>query len=221
MADVGVATCMLRGAVALLAVVGAVCAPTAARANGAAVEHVRVNGVPLAVVRREVRGAPEQLAEALQQRWRIERPGDWIWRSTSARRVLLARQQGPLHESWLIRARPGGPGSEIIVSILDASRRASPVAPPPFPWPREARLLSVVEPGSRSGGASVEYLLVSDQPLAAAHPAWVAASRRAGWRATKLLGRACLVSHRGRDELVTCFESQGAVTSVVVQWRPA
>ena len=207
-----------RCAAGRAALVATLCA-RAAMAGEDDVERVRVNGVPLAIVERNVRGLPSQVARELLRRWNATPDVEWVWRGVVGEQLLLARQRGSLHESWLVSRHGRGAASRIVVSVRDLARAVQPVERPPLALPRGARLLSVVESDGDRARRGVEFLLWSPDRPETARVRWDAALRSAGWEAHAASPPACRERRRAQERLVVCLAPSGPGTTAVLQWR--
>lgn len=195
-------------------------AATLADARG---EPVRVNGMPLQVVERIVRESPSEVVGALRAAWAstdAREPGGEMRQQRLGAHELLSRQRGTLHETVLVAPLAGRRGSRIVHSILDLAAKPGPLPKAPMAWPRNARLLSVVEPAARGSRAPVEFLLLSLEAPAVVAVVWSEAVRASGWSSSRTGGGGCREARRGNQSLHWCLRGTAAGTTVVLQWRP-
>lgn len=183
------------------------------------VSLVEVNGVRFAVAERALRGEPERVARELEARWRRETPTAWIgWASVGERR-LVARRRGPLQETASFRPATNRPGSRVVISVLDTRSSPSGVPQAPVELPPASRWLSSVRTLSAAPETTVEWLALTDGPVAAARRAWLATLRRTGWRALMQPGAFEGLYEREGQTVWLNLRPVGARTSVVLQWR--
>jgi hypothetical protein len=189
-----------------------------ARADGG-VAFVEVNGVAFAVTERTLRAGPEQAAHALQAHWRRETPQAWIALERVGDRRIVARRLGALHETASFRPANARRGSRAVISVLDTTLPPRPLPQPPTGLPAGSRWLSSVRTPAETAEATIEWVAITDRPVAAAHRAWVAALRRAGWREQTRAGGAHALFRREGQAISLHLQPSGRQTTVVVQWR--
>lgn len=178
-------------------------------------EDLRVNGVPLEVLRFTSPADPPALLALYRNAWGAGAPlheqqlGVWI---------VVGRQVGHRHETVQLRANATG-GTEGVVARSDLARRPSSIPVLPLALPRDARVASVVE-SAAAGTQARTYLIHTRLPPFAALRALARSGEREGY-AVSLLGEpgarggGVLQLRRPPDALWIVARRQGRGTALV------